>query len=336
MPLVSIKDIARDVGVSTTTVSFVLNGKAREKRISAEMKGRIEEAAQRLNYRPNEVARGLRTGQSHTLALFVEDISNPFFAHLARHVEQEAYQSGYTVMFCSTENEASKANRLLFLMQHRQMDGFIIVPTPGMQQEVEDLVSKGKPVVLVDRHFPDLDICHVTIDNREGARSAVALLASKGYRKVGMVTLASQQIQMLEREQGYLEALEAHGIEFHGGRILRLPSDATDHLATANILEMIRREKDMDAIFFTTNFLGISGLEAIRVASKRIPADLAVVSFDDSVLFRLGSPSISVVSQPIREMGYAAVRLILGMIRKEPMPQKKFIFSPELQVREST
>lgn len=335
MSLISIKDIAREVGVSTTTVSFVLNGKAREKRISEDLKLRIEETARRLNYRPNHVARGLRTGRSHTLGLIVEDISNPFFAHLARHVEYEADKHGYTVMFCSTENDESKAERLLYMMRHRQMDGFIIVPTPGMEAEVGGLVSSGKPVVLVDRYFPGLDICHVTVDNYRGAREAVGLLVDKGYRRIGIVTLESRQIQMQEREKGFRDAMSDHGLEVTVGRILHIPFDSTDSQASSAVLAMLSRESDMDAIFFTTNYLGIAGLEAIRNAGKRIPADIGVVSFDDSVLFRLGSPTITVVSQPIREMGRAAVNMILAMIRKEMPDPRTLIMPPVVQVRES-
>ena len=336
MSLISIKDIAREVGVSTTTVSFVLNGKAREKRISEELQLRIEETARRLNYRPNHVARGLRTGQSHTLGLIVEDISNPFFAHLARHVEHEADKSGYTVMFCSTENDESKAERLLYMMRHRQMDGFIIVPTPGMEAEVGRLVSLEKPVVLVDRYFPGLDICHVAVDNYRGAREAVGLLVDKGYRRIGIVTLESMQTQMQERERGFRDAMSDHGLDVTDGRVLHIPFDSTDRQATSAVLEMLSREADMDAVFFTTNYLGVSGLEAIRNSGKRIPNDIGMVSFDDSVLFRLGSPTISVVSQPIREMGRAAVSMILAMIHKQMPAPKTLILPAVVQIREST
>jgi len=335
MSVVSIKDIARAVGVSTTTVSFVLNGKAREKRISEELKARIEETAQRLNYRPNHVARGLRTGQSHTLGLIVEDISNPFFAHLARHVEHEADRSGYTVMFCSTENDEAKAERLLYMMRHRQMDGFIIVPTPGMKEEVCRLVDMDKPVVLVDRYFPELDICHVAVDNYRGAQEAVGLLQAKGYRRIGIVTLDSRQTQMLERERGYRDGMSEVGLPLDEGRVLHIPFDSTDGQASAAISGMLMRETDMDAIFFTTNYLGVAGLEAIRNCGRRIPEDIGMVSFDDSILFRLGSPTISVVSQPIREMGRAAVRMVLAMIRKELPEPRRLILPPVVQVRGS-
>ena len=333
---VSIKDIAREVGVSTTTVSFVLNGKAREKRISEELKDRIMETAGRLNYRPNQVARGLRTGQSHTLGLIVEDIANPFFAQLARHVEDHADKAGYTVMFCSTENDEKKAANLLYMLRHRQMDGFIVIPTPGMRDELESLVAAGKPLVLVDRFFPDLDACHVAVDNFKGAYEAVALLAAKGRRRIGLVTIDSPQVQMREREDGYRAALSDNGIFPDPSWVLRIPFERSEETPSAALSDMFVMSHDLDAVFFTTNYLGASGLDVIRKAGRRIPEDVAILCFDDSILFRLGAPSVSVVAQPIREMGEEAVRLIIDMIAEREPAQRKVTMAPVIIEREST
>jgi LacI family transcriptional regulator len=336
MKNVSIKDIAREVGVSTTTVSFVLNGKAREKRISDDLKERITETAARLNYRPNQVARGLRTGQSYTLGLIVEDISNPFFAQLARHVEDHADKSGYTVMFCSTDNDEKKAASLLYMLQHRQMDGFIIIPTPGMRDELAAFVEAGKPLVLVDRFFPDLDACHVTVDNFKGSYEGVDLLIRKGRRKIGLVTIDSSQVQMREREQGYRAALADRGLAHSPARILRIPYEASEKRLAESLEDMIDSQPDIDALFFTTNYLGAQGLDALKKAGRRIPDDTAIVCFDDSILFRLGSPSVSVVAQPVSEMGQVAVRLIIDMIAGRPIAERKLMLPPSVIEREST
>jgi LacI family transcriptional regulator len=336
MKNVSIKDIAREVGVSTTTVSFVLNGKAREKRISEDLKERIVKTAERLNYRPNQVARGLRTGQSYTLGLIVEDIANPFFAQLARHVEDHADQSGYTVMFCSTENDEKKAANLLYMLQHRQMDGFIIIPTPGMRDDLSSFVDAGKPLVLVDRFFPDLDACHVTVDNYKGSYEAVDLLVRKGRRNIGLVTIDSNQVQMREREAGYLAALSDRGIAHKQERILRIPFETPEKSLSETLASMLDSQTDLDAVFFTTNYLGAQGLDAVKKAGRRIPDDMAIVCFDDSILFRLGSPSVTVVAQPVSEMGQVAVRLVIEMIGGGDMSDRKVILSPSIIEREST
>lgn len=337
MKNISIKDIALEVGVSTTTVSFVLNGKAREKRISEELKERILQTAARLNYRPNQVARGLRTGQTHTLGLIVEDISNPFFAKLARVVEHEADKSGYTVMFCSTENNDEKASSLLYMLRHRQMDGFILVPTPGMKKDIQEMLVEQKPVVLVDRYFPDLETCYVAVDNFKGAYEGVSLLLKKEFKKIGLVTVDSIQVQMQERERGFISALEKRNGKAAADHILRVPYDMNERKTVELIFEFIKKGKGLDAMFFTTNYLGVAGLEALRMAGKNIPSDMGVVCFDDNDLFRLGSPSISVIAQPISAIGENAVALLLGKLTGKESPGGcHLIIPPSVVEREST
>jgi len=336
MKSVSIKDIANEVGVSTTTVSFVLNGKAKEKRISDDLKDEILRIASRLNYRPNQIARGLRTGQTHTLGLIIEDISNPFFANLAKAVEEEADKFGYTVMFCCTENSESRANSLINMLKHRQMDGFLITPTAGMEHEIEMLQRQKKPMVLIDRYFPDLETSFVTVDNFKGAYDATQYLLGKGCNRPGLVTTESQQVQMQQRLAGYVAALKDSGMKGADGLILRLPFDLSKDLAVSQISEFTRKQKP-DALFFTTNYLGIYGLESIRQAGIKIPGEMAIVCFDDNDVFRLGSPSVTVVSQPIGQIGKEAVSALIDQIRKKNPDAgvSKVILDPELVIRET-
>lgn len=336
MKSISIKDIAQEVGVSTTTVSFVLNGKAREKRISEDLKDRILETAARLNYRPNQVARGLRTGQTHTIGLIVEDIANPFFAQLARVVEHEADKSGYTVMFCSTENSDERAGSLLYMLRHRQMDGFIIVPTPGLKKEIQSMTEEKKAVVLVDRFFPELDTCYVAVDNFRGAYEGTSLLLRKGYRQAGLVTVDSIQVQMMERERGYVTALEHAGLPHDPTHTLRIPYDFSNEKAVAAIADFIRQRPAMDGLFFTTNYLGVSGLEALRVLGRKVATEMGVVCFDDSDLFRLGSPSISVVAQPIEAIGRKTVEILLDTLKQKAIEKADWVIPPAVLEREST
>ncbi len=337
MKSISIRDIAQAVGVSTTTVSFVLNGKAKEKRISEDLRDRILETAARLNYRPNQVARGLRTGQTNTLGLIVEDISNPFFAQLARVVEHEADRSGYTVMFCSTENSDERATALLYMLRHRQMDGFIIVPTPGIKKEIELLAADERPFVLVDRYFPDLDTCYVTVDNFKGAFEGASLLLRQGYKKTALVTVDSIQVQMMERERGFNSALERGKKKTGTENVLRIPYDYSTSKAVEAIAAFIRKDPQLDGIFFTTNYLGVAGLEAIRLAGRQIPDQMGVVCFDDNDLFRLGSPSISVIAQPIAAIAEKAVEVLLCLLNhKTPASGGQLIIPPTVHEREST
>lgn len=334
MKAVSIKDIAGQVGVSTTTVSFVLNGKAKEKRISDDLKNRILEVAASLNYRPNQVARGLRTGQTHTLGLIIEDISNPFFANLAKAVEEEADKFGYTVMFCSTENNEQKASSLLHMLKHRQMDGFIITPTQGMEIEVKRLGEEGRPVVLIDRYFTDLETSYVTVDNYKGAFDATSRLIRSGYSRIGLVTTDSKQVQMKNRFDGYMGALKKNGLPQDEKLVFKLGFDHTHDEAVQQINNFIRSQK-IDGVFFTTNYLGVYGLESLRISGKKIPDEIGVICFDDNDLFRLGTPAISVISQPIAEIGQQAVSSLLAQLRDKETIPRKIMLEPKFLQRES-
>jgi LacI family transcriptional regulator len=335
MKSVSIKDIATEVGVSTTTVSFVLNGKAKEKRISEDLKNRILKVASNLHYRPNQVARGLRTGQTHTLGLMVEDISNPFFARMAKVVEDEADKAGYRVIFCSTENREEKASALLSMLKHRQMDGFIITPTQGMADEIGELASEHRPLVLVDRYFPGLDTSYVTVDNYTSSREGVSLMLGKGNRQLALITSDSAQQQMQERQRGFSDALKEHGIAVDPSRILKIPFRLAQDQVVEAITTFLLAHPDTDGIFFTTNYLGVAGLGAIRNLGKNVPGDFRLLCFDDNDLFRIGRPSITVIAQPIEKIGEAAVKILVDMLANKTGEPVRQILQPTLIMRES-
>ena len=332
MKLVSIKDIALKAGVSTTTVSFVLNGKAKEKRISEELEQNIIAIADKLHYRPNPLARGLRTGQTETIALVVENISNPFFAALARIVEDEADHLGYTVMFSSTENEEARALKLIRGLKHRQMDGFLITPTLGLKDELLRLKKEGREIILIDRYIPDIDISSVTVDNVKGAQMATQYLIDKGYKRIAMVTTLLDQIQMQERSTGYQQTIQAAGLSYGSELTLEIPFEYDPALAMKSITDF-RKKHNPDAIFFATNYLGIYGLESWR--NDAAPPK-GIVCFDDTDLFRLGKPAVTVVAQPIELIAKEAVTKLVSSIRKDvPNEVIHLRIAPQLIVRET-
>lgn len=336
MKSVSIKDIATQVGVSTTTVSFVLNGKAKEKRISEDLKNEILRIAEQLNYRPNQVARGLRTGQTHTLGLIIEDISNPFFGNLAKVVEEEADKHGYSVMFCSTDNLEHRASGLLTILKHRQMDGFLITPTPGLREDVQRLVNEHRPLVLIDRYFPGLETSYVAVDNYQGAFDATNYLLGKGCQRIALVTTASTQVQMQNRQRGYIAALAGKGIVADEALTLKVGFDLTPQQAVSSISGFITQTKP-DAVFFTTNYLGVYGLESLRTSGIIIPAEMSMVCFDDHDLFRLGKPAVTVVAQPIRDIAIQAVESLISQLqlKNDVQTLRKVLLEPALIIRDT-
>lgn len=333
---VSLREIALRAGVSPTTVSFVLNGKAEEKRISKDVCDRIQDLARELGYTPNPFARGLRTGQTQTIGLMVEDIANHFFASLAKVIEDAFNSQGYQVLYCSTEDNQEKARMLMHMLRNRQLDGLIITPPEHLEQEIQTFLAEGKPLVLVDRYFPDIPCHAVVADNIQGGYEAGAHLTGCGYRRIAVVTTTSKQIQMQNRLAGFRQAIgESAFVELNPERILELPF----HLEHADCVDQIARfiqDQKPDAVFFTTNYLGIYGIEAIRRLGYTISEQIGMVSYDDHDAFRLLSPGITCVSQPIESMGQHAVRILLDSMRTDQLSNQIVNLPPSLILRQST
>lgn len=333
---ISIKDIAKQAGVSPTTVSFVLNGKAKEKRISDQVSKKILKIATKLKYKPNQLARGLRTGKTKTIGLIVEDIANNFFANVAKVVEDEADKHGYKVLYGSTEDNSEKAHGLLEVLKYRQVDGYIITPTKNMEKEIELLKMVRKPVVLMDRYLPNVDSHYVVVDNFQGAFAATSHLVEQGYKKIAIITTTSDQVQMRQRTDGFVAALRKHNIPFNRNVVKRLPFEMDRAGCTQEISRYLKTAKGVDAVFFATNYLGIYGIEGIRSLGLRIGEDVGVVSFDDHDLFRLHSPSITCVAQPIEEIGRQIVNLLMKELNHPSAASQQIVLSPSLQVRQSS
>ena len=266
MKRVSIKDIAQMVGAAPATVSFVLNGKAKQMRISERLAGNIKSTAEKLGYHPNQIAVSLRTGKSKILGLIVENISDNFFATLARTIEDEAELFGYKVVYCSTENETEKGRELIRMLSQRQVDGYLITPSSGMDEDIKDLIKHNKPVVLMDRYFPGLIAPHVLVDNYGGVSKGMKHLSKKGYKNIAFVTVDLKLVQMQDRERAYVQFLKSNVVSQNKKLILRLKYNYDKEEAVRLINKFLKKNPKIDAIFFATNYLGITGLESIKKA----------------------------------------------------------------------
>ena len=290
--------------------------------------------AAKLKYKPNQLARGLRTGKTKTIGLIVEDIANSFFANVAKVVEDEADKHGYKVLFGSTEDNEEKAKGLLEVLRYRQVDGYIITPTLSLDKEI---ISLQKPVVLMDRYFPNVkDFNYVVVDNFQGAFVAVSHMVEQGYKKVAIITTTSSQVQMQQRLDGFMDALKKHDLPAGKNMIKRLPFDLDRPGFTQEITKYLANNKDLDAVFFATNYLGICGIESIRSLGLQIGTDLGMVSFDDHDIFRLLNPSITCVAQPIEEIGKKLIQLLIDEMEHSTPANAQIVLPLELRKREST
>lgn len=338
MKPVSLKDIAKLAGVSPSTVSLVLNGKARKMRISDALAKNVKAIAKKAGYQPNQVAVSLRTGKSKILGLVVESISGNFFGFLARVIEEAAQEHGYRVVYCSTENDSNKGHDLIRMLSHRQVDGYLVTPTSGMEKDIKMLLKTRQPLVLIDSYFAGIHASHVTVDNAGGVKTGMQHLINKGYRNIGFITVDLPLIQMIQRGSGYEETLTANDIAFRQGLVLKLPYNGNRDESVTKIASFIKQNKILDAIFVATNYLGIVALESIKLLDKRIPEDIAMVCFDDHDIFRLYPPGVSVIQQPIEQIGRTAVKLLIGQIAEtsEIQAPVKLQLAPTFIMRHST
>ncbi|MEQ9440856.1 MAG: substrate-binding domain-containing protein [Cyclobacteriaceae bacterium] len=332
---VSINDIASKLNVSKTTISFILNGKAKEKRISDKLVARVLETVAELGYQPNQFAKGLRTGRTNIIGLMVEDISNPFFASIAKEIEEKAYRNHYKIVYCSTENDRDRGRDFLTMFTTLGVDGCIIAPTMGMEEDIKKLVDHGMDVVLFDRKFRNMSTDVVMVNNEGGTHSAVKHLVERGYKNIAFVALALGKPEKEERIMGFKDAMSDYGLDSY---IFPLPFKPHYQEYVEKIRDIIEANKHLDAIIFGTNYLGISGLEAIRNLELKIPDDLAIVSFDDHDLFRIHNPAITVIAQPIEEISQTVINTLLERLQNvEKQKAKKTItLSTSLIIREST
>jgi len=335
---ISIKDIARELDLSITTVSFVINGKGEEMGISEATTNKVMDLIKKRDYTPNNAARLLRTGKSNTIGLIVEDLGNYFFGNVAKVIELEASKRGYNVFLSSTDNSTKTAKELIRKMRNSSVDGLIITPTKGLKDELEKLLADHVPFVLLDRQIAEVDTNYVVLNNHQGAYDLTKHLIGNGYEDIGFVTIVSEMSQMEERERGYRDAMQEAGLGVDKAQVLKVRFDDPYDEVVSAIAAFVKKRKGLDALFFATNYLGVFGIEALKKVKIKIPYDMAVVSFDDNDLFRLFTPSITVAAQPIREIAVAAIDLLLSVIKTADTEKQTTgtIVSPVLIQRESS
>jgi LacI family transcriptional regulator len=310
---VSLKDIADHVGVSTALVSYVMNGLEKEKRVGADVVIRIKKAAQELNYKPNRIAQSLRTGTTKTIGLIVADIANPFFGNLARVIEDEASNHGYTVIFGSSDEDSAKSGSLIDILLDRQVDGFIIVPAEGSSPQIKMLQENGVPLVMADRRFEEINSDYVILDNFKASYDAVAHLIENGHRRIGLIVYKSSLFHMRERIRGYVEAMTDHQLQ-QEIRVEEVHYDFIQNETRNCMAELISGDKKVDALLFATNALTISGLYCLKEFNIKVPEDIAIIGFDGNAAFDFFYTPLTYIEQPVDQMGKEAVRLLIGQI----------------------
>jgi LacI family transcriptional regulator, fructose operon transcriptional repressor len=327
--MASIKDVAEAAGVSTATVSRVLSNGPN---VRPEVRQRVLAEVERLGYRPNLIARSLRAQQSNTIGMIIADIRNPFFTAISRRVEDMAYEKGFRVFLCNTDENPEKEAIYLRLMQDENVAGVIFSPT---RQTLANFTAAHLdfPLVIIDRSLPGGDVDVVQIDNLDAGHRLTTHLIENGYRRIAIL-YGETSTTGIERRAGYEKALREHGLIVSADQVKSIPP-RTEAAYTA-ALKLLTLTQPPEALITTNSLLAEGALQAIRERNLTIPDEIALVTFDDTTWASLVQPPLTLIAQPTYEIGQTAIDLLLQRIADPGRPTRQVILKGQLVVRGSS
>jgi LacI family transcriptional regulator len=328
---ITIAEIAQELGVSTTLVSMVINGKADQHNINKKTQKRVWDKVNELNYKPNTVARSLRTGKTQSIGLIVADISNPFYAKLARIIEDQLREKGFHLIISSSDENPKHEENLILAMLEHQVDGMIIATTQSDKDQFTQLKRQNYPFVLIDRRIPDLQASYVGVNNYQAAYSLTQTFIQNGYSDVVYLSLTPDHLSTIrEREKGYLDAIGNKEPLIKKVNFNNLCSDVE------NIIKAILQKGfKKPALFSSNNHVAKCCMNTIRDLNLKIPEDIGLASFDDIELFEFSSPPVTAIAQPIDKMGNLAACILIGQITGKQTAPQDHIFETKIVNRNS-
>ncbi|MDR2271540.1 MAG: LacI family transcriptional regulator [Sphingobacterium sp.] len=322
----SIKEIAQELNVSKSTVSLVINHKAEQARISKELEKRVLDYVEKVGYKPNSLAKSLATGRSNTIGLIVENIGDSFFGPFALYVEELLRKKNYHVLYSSTLGDAQNAQDIIDFMLEKRVEGIILAPTVNLEEHQRKILEHKVPLVVFDRNSPAVATHYVHIDNGDSSLKACLYLQSIGCKNFGLITIDSDQPQMLARKEAYLEFCTKTGMK---ARVLELPYHHLRKKGITALRNWVSKNTQLDGLFFTTNYLCILGLKSLRTeGGQRV--DFPLFSFDDHELFDILNPKISCIQQPLEPIAKTCVRVLLKEIDQGISSPKEYVISTNL------
>jgi LacI family transcriptional regulator len=321
---VTINDVARLAGVSSMTVSRVIN---RSDRVRPETRRRVEQSISELGYVPSRVARGLTGRKTGTLALIVPDVANPFFTLVVRGAEDVARRGNYRMILCDTRANLAIEREVIEEMIAHRVEGVAIAPVSDRSHShLRRLTRYGVPFVLIDRTLPGVDCDIVVGDNANGARRLVQHLVSLGHRRIGFIVESDEVSTARDRHRGYVEGLEAAGIPLDQSLIARSTVDPGGGFD--GMCRLLELENRPTAVFTVNNLVALGAIEAVRAAALEVPDDVALVCFDDIEYASRLYPFLTVMAQPAETIGTLGTQLLLDRVEGRARDQGRTVVLP--------
>lgn len=324
-----IKDVAEAAGVSTATVSRVLADKPH---VRPEVRERVLAAVEKLNYRPNRVARSLRVQKSNIIGLIVSDIQNPFFTSVSRAVEDMAYKQGLSVFFCNADEDPDKEAMYLDLMRDENVAGIILSPTRQTADTFDNKIKGDIPMVVIDRRVGNVEVDSIVLDNVDAAYRLTEHLIADGHQRIGAMFGVGSTTGR-ERREGFMKAMNDHGLEPPSNLVSYVNAREDEGYNTAK--RLINLAEPPDAIFTSNALLSAGAYRALKESKVKIPDDIGFASFDETTWTTLVDPPITVIAQPTYEIGQTASDLLLKRIDDPTRPTREVILKGQLIVRQS-
>jgi LacI family transcriptional regulator len=344
--MVTIRDVAKESGFSSTTVSIVLNNAPLARYIPAGTKKKIERAAQRLGYRPNQFARSLRSKRSHTVGVMVFDMTDPFCTMILRGIENTLYQASYLPILTDVHNEGSRFERYLEMLLDRRIEALIVIANWVFLDInlLADLEKSSIPTAMIGCELKTDSISSVIVDNELGGHIAIEHLHSLGHRRVAIIRGPKALTDSSPRWRGIRSFAKESGLELDSRLILDMP-ESRDPISSFEsgfklTEELLRQKRSFTAMLAFDDMSAFGAIRALNRAGIRVPDQCSVIGFDDVATSAIYTPSLTTVRQPMETMGASAVGVVLDGInavleKREATPSHRKV-APELVVREST
>jgi LacI family transcriptional regulator len=327
--MITMADVARVAGVSTSTVSHVVNG---TRKVSEATERAVRDAIQSTGYTHDRIARSLATGRTRTIGLAMSAISNPYFAELAHAIEREAARAGYSLLLADTHDDAERELRATRDLLGRRVDGVILAPSAQPAAALELLRKRAVPTVLIDRFMP-VELDQIASENIAPTAQLVEHLAGLGHERIGMIAGLEGLATSEERIEGYRRGIASATLDFDPDLVARGDSDI-EH-ARAAVHRLLALEPPPSALVVTNNRMTIGVMQALRDASLTVPNDFALVAFDDFEWADLFHPRLTTIAQANTQIGEQAVAMLLSRLANPDLAIRKVQLEPKFVHRES-
>ena len=330
---ITMNDVAKAAGVSITTVSHVINN---TRNVESTTREKVEFAMQQLGYRPNSLARALRSGDTNTIGMIVPDVSNQFFADFSRNIENYGFEENYSVILCNSDNDMKKQSSYVDTLISKQVDGVIFISAGESSEDLKKLYQCKIPIVVVDRDVALEYADVVLLDNEEAGYEATQHLIQLGHRKIACISGPNDLTPSNARVHGYQRALDENHLQFNPNYLVS--GDFTFHSGEIAMQQLLSLKELPSAVFILNDMMAIGAITAIRKAGMSVPKDISIIGFDNIQMSSAVTPMLTTVGQPIDEIAKISITQLIEKIRTKDHFQKnkRIVLKAKLIIREST